>query len=104
MTATSLDMERYTSVFERIESQRGGPNWLRAVRRAGIDRFTSVGFPTTRQEEWRFTPIMPIAETSFELAQPDHDGLTTDSIPAGLYDDSAGPRIVFINGQIAREL
>ncbi len=27
--------------------------------------FGAQGFPTTRDEEWRFTPVTPIAETAF---------------------------------------
>src|SRR5437870_9077170 len=102
MIATSPEIERYTSLFEQLESQTGGPNWLKAIRRAGIDRFASVGFPTTRHEEWRFTPISPIIETSFEPARFSHD--TSGSVESRLYDDSAGARIVFVNGCYSREL
>ena len=39
-----------------------GPDWLEPVRRAAIDRFAATGFPTARDEEWRFTPVGPIAQ------------------------------------------
>ena len=29
----------------------------------GAARFAALGFPTVRQEEWRFTNVAPIAET-----------------------------------------
>ena len=38
-----------------------------AARRcgAGASAFAAVGFPTTRQEDWRFTNVAPIAEAPF---------------------------------------
>jgi Fe-S cluster assembly protein SufD len=44
------------------------PAWLKDLRERAIARFTAVGFPSTRQEEWRFTSVRPIAETPFTLS------------------------------------
>jgi len=40
-------------------------NWLTELRERGAVRFTEVGFPTPRQEAWRFTDVRPLAETAF---------------------------------------
>jgi len=40
-------------------------NWLTELRERGAARFAEVGFPTTRQEAWRFTDVRPVAEASF---------------------------------------
>ena len=40
-------------------------NWITELREKGAARFAEVGFPTTRQEAWRFTDVRPIAETSW---------------------------------------
>jgi len=49
----------YLSQFERLTSVRGTaePSWLRSLRRAALDRFRAQGFPTTRDEEFRATPV-----------------------------------------------
>src|SRR3954466_3051353 len=44
------------------------PEWLDALRRTAMERFAATGFPTTRDEEWRFTPVAPIARTSWPQA------------------------------------
>ena len=49
-------------------SDAPGPVWLRALRSAAAERFAAVGFPTRRNEEWRFTNVSPIVETPFALA------------------------------------
>jgi Fe-S cluster assembly protein SufD len=39
--------------------------WLAALRQSAFARFTALGFPTTRDEEWRFTNVAPIARGAF---------------------------------------
>jgi len=39
-------------------------NALSATRAAALDRFLARGFPTTRQEDWKYTDLEPIAEIS----------------------------------------
>ena len=43
--------------------------WLRSVREEGIAKFSELGFPTPRDEDWRFTNVAPIARAEFELTR-----------------------------------
>jgi Fe-S cluster assembly protein SufD len=43
-------------------------DWLEPVRRRAMDRFAATGFPTAREEEWRFTPVTPITQTPWRQA------------------------------------
>jgi Fe-S cluster assembly protein SufD len=45
-----------------------GPEWLEPIRRSAMDCFGQTGFPTAREEEWRFTPVTPLAQTSWHPA------------------------------------
>ena len=50
----------------------GGSATLLARRREAFDRFARRGFPTVKDEEWRFTPVAPIARTPWRLGtKPD---------------------------------
>lgn len=42
--------------------------WLQQWRDAAFQQFAELGFPTTHDEEWRFTNVAPIARTSFRVA------------------------------------
>src|SRR6266436_102017 len=42
------------------------PPWLREIREAASERFAELGFPTTRDEDWRFTNVAPLARISFD--------------------------------------
>ena len=48
--------------FTRVE-QAGGP--LLPLRKAGLARFAERGFPTTHDEDWRFTSLKPLIDLPF---------------------------------------
>ncbi len=49
------------------------PAAVKALRRLGIERFAALGFPTLRQEDWRFTNVAPVARGTFVRPQTDPD-------------------------------
>jgi Fe-S cluster assembly protein SufD len=79
------------------------PDWLRDIRSGAIARFERLGFPTMKQEAWRFTSVAPIAEGAFELAQAPARVLTLDDIRPFLLLE-AGYRLVFVDGFFQRSL
>jgi Fe-S cluster assembly protein SufD len=58
-------IETYRGEFARLPV---GPEWLQSLRKQGIARFEALGFPTTKNEDWHFTSVAPIAERSFRLS------------------------------------
>jgi Fe-S cluster assembly protein SufD len=42
--------------------------WVQALREEAFERFSRAGFPTTRDEEWRFTNVAPIARANWRVA------------------------------------
>ena len=57
----SAHVARYLAEYQsaKLPSQ---PPWLARTREAALANFERLGFPSTRHEEWRFTPVGPIAE------------------------------------------
>ncbi len=93
----------YLSTFERLDRGRGNePAWLRATRRAAAAAFGRLGFPTTRDEEWRFTNVSPIADTAFAPAPPSAVGRA--EIERFLIPGVEGPVLVFVDGRYAAGL
>ena len=78
---TASDTDRFVEVFAAFEQAlpASQPESLRQQRRQAIERFSHLGFPTLRQEEWRFTNVGPIARTPFNLDVA-VDGVTAASI------------------------
>jgi Fe-S cluster assembly protein SufD len=60
-TLSLSDRTAYTAGFAHaIEQDTGLPAWLTSVRRSAFDAFLEQGWPTTKQEDWRFTDVTPI--------------------------------------------
>ena len=71
------------------------------LRRSALERFRTLGFPTSRDEEWRFTSVASVAEGRFLLAR---DGVASlrpaDIAPVRLPTETAAT-LVFVNGRYA---
>src|SRR5687767_15309812 len=80
----------------------GGPRWLQDLRERGAARFAALGFPTVRDEEWRFTNVAPVASAEFQPADP-AASVTEKQLSALLYGD-APHRLVVVNGRYRPEL
>lgn len=79
------------------------PEWLEALHRRAAERFAAVGFPTSRDEEWRFTPVAPVAKTSWREA-PATAPLSLDELRPYLFGHPEWTRLVFVNGVYREEL
>jgi Fe-S cluster assembly protein SufD len=70
-----------------------GPDWLLQRRRAGLEHFAAVGFPTRRDEDWKYTDLKLVVRRSFSHAA----GITLEAPRIkGLH----GPCVVFVNGRL----
>lgn len=59
MTGASVEQQGYLEDFEKLAARasRNGGTWVGALRGRAMDRFRSLGFPTTRDEEWKYTSL-----------------------------------------------
>ena len=77
--------------------------WLATLRDEGVKRLRDVGFPTVRDEDWRYTNVRPILKEPFEIADAearvDPSFVLATAIPSLLCY-----RLVIVDGIIAREL
>ncbi len=65
MTAVSEQTGYWLADFTK---QPATEPWIQQLRDAAFQRFAELGFPTTHDEEWRFTNVAPIARTGFRVA------------------------------------
>lgn len=96
--ATEQKSNHFVADYERLEQTRAGQSWFEPVRKAAIAHFSDQGFPTTRDEEWRFTNVSEIARTTFRLAGPPASPVSLDALRPYLFAEPAHTRLVFVNG------
>ena len=110
MTELTQPIRSYIAAFERLEQGLNGTSdsAIHQVRRNAIQRFAEMGFPTTRQEEWKYTSVAAIAGRSFTMAevyQPGGlSGKEFERIERGLFGEPPDNRLVFVDGRHAADL
>lgn len=105
MNQTLAEKDHYLSVFERSERRGAGPAWLQPLRREAISRFGVLGFPTTKDEEWRYTNVSPILRFPFRPAPRETGESAALAAVEGATAIALPPhRLVFVNGHYAPKL
>jgi Fe-S cluster assembly protein SufD len=105
VTTAIQKVEGYLDSFSEFEKQAGGRNlaWLQKLRADAFARFCETGFPTTHDEDWRFTNVSAVARTQFTLAQRGRPNLSESDLRAWRVQEAAA-RLVFVNGYFVPEL
>jgi Fe-S cluster assembly protein SufD len=101
----------YRASFER---QPPAPDWLSALRKQGFEQFETLGFPTTKNEDWHFTSVAPIAEQTFHPAMVSSRDITSEGSTAGVvaradlerfnFGQPQWHTFVFVNGEFSEDL
>ena len=105
IAATQQQLGNYLESFSGFAQSAVGHQlpWLRKLREDAFARFCEVGFPTTNDEDWRFTNASPIANTPFELARNKRISLTLEQL-APYRLPGAACQLIFVNGRFAADL
>jgi Fe-S cluster assembly protein SufD len=103
LTASRERVGTSLPVLERAALGRASePEWLLSARRDAAAAFDRIGFPTTRDEEWRFTNVAPIA--AIPWAEAPSVPISREDVARVVVPGLAGPVMVFVNGRYAPAL
>ena len=81
------------------------PDWLEPIRREAMERFARTGFPAARDEEWRFTPVGPIAQGTWRPALGAGTAeLTREQLAPFVFGQADWTTLVFVNGVYSEAL
>ena len=97
-------MELVAGKFAALAAS-SGPSWLTPLRHAGMTSFAGQGFPSLRDEDWRFTNVAPLAKLHFQpAAEVVANGIQSKTLADSVFAGLTGHRLVFVNGFFAPEL
>lgn len=100
--ATTQVAEKLQPWIAALESRpQSSTRWLQELRDKSAARFAALGFPTVRDEDWRFTNVSPIASAEFQTAG---DARVSQSELDSLPYTTARYRITVVNGRFSPEL
>ena len=105
METVSHEKDLYPAHFERLqESLHQEPSWMLQRRRQAIDYFSDYGFPSPRDEEWKYTDVAPVGQIAFQPAGNGQTQITRHRLDLLPFADIQCPRMVFVNGFFSSSL
>jgi Fe-S cluster assembly protein SufD len=69
---------------------------VRRIRAQAADRFNTLGWPTTRLEEWKYTSLASLAGIDWKSGQQ----LPDDRSTASVFGDKPIAELMFVNGEL----
>ena len=99
----------YSAAFSALQERAsaGDSSWVQRVRQNAFTRFEELGFPTTNQEEWKYTNVAPIAKAKFEPVSESLEVTATldaTRLQEFSYEEARRSQLVFVNGFYRSEL
>ena len=79
------------------------PAWLAEARVAALQWVGEHGFPTHKDEDWKYTGLAPILAVPFDAATVASGIRVTAEMIDEAAVDLGGPRLVFVNGHFSSE-
>lgn len=93
--------EQYRELIPHLPGQH--LPWLQALRSEAMERFAAGGFPSPREEEWKYTNIAPIEKKLFQPAPMGEPGAADPELLAR-YRLADAWSLVFVDGLFAANL
>lgn len=96
---------RYLAEYESIAPSLPGQNlpWLQQLRSDALQAFSATGFPSPREEEWRYTNVSGIEKKLFSVpANQAASDVSADFLKAYQLPDAWS--VVLVNGRFSAEL
>lgn len=88
-------------LFEQIQQQK---NSLSAERATALDKFLQTGFPTKKDEEYKYTNLKEITEREYNFLPKESHNIGREQLNNLHLGEENFDWIVFINGKIHKEL
>ncbi len=103
---TKVSGSLYTQLIKTYEDNlpSSGLHSLDEIRRQAFDRFKQTGFPTVKNEDWKYTPVQSLVSQAYELGAE-----TLTASPKAAIDRASIPqldayRVVMVDGQYRSDL
>ncbi|MPZ14031.1 MAG: Fe-S cluster assembly protein SufD [Chloroflexi bacterium] len=112
MLQVAREKEQFLSAYEALQRNvlPPEPAWLRETRQRALTRFEDLHFPTTRDEDWKYTSVAPIVETPFQPILdgapdlPEADAARLTRVRALAPDARGWTQLVIVDGRVAPNL
>ncbi len=95
---------RYDADFAALEKRLNGESssHIHTLRREGMERFARLGFPSTDDEEWKYTNVAPFVSIPYRpIFDPREPGIAKADLGRMVVRGLDGFRLVFVDGHFS---
>ena len=105
MSQAIKEESAYGEAFREFAARavEGEPAWVARLREGAFARFEELGFPTTDDEEWKYTNVAPVARAEFMPAEGSTK-LESETVEPFVSAEAKQSSLVFVDGIFSREL
>ena len=96
------EKEPYLAAIRAALDSGAPSSWLARRRATAAARFEALSFPSTRDEEWKYTSVAAIENGGFNLLPPAVPAAAAELVAAHALPD--GHLLVFVDGRLAPAL
>jgi Fe-S cluster assembly protein SufD len=109
VTEIASGQNSYQQAFLALQESHQGERvaWLERLRANAMDRFAELGFPSVKDEEWKYTNVAPIAAVDFKpalLQTAAKSELEAEALARFRCVETAQSELVFLNGILRNDL
>ena len=90
--------EKLVSSFIAFENQVDIDSYVHDIRTEAIKNFESIGFPTKKNESWKYTSLKQVLDTDYSIFPSKNTALVYSKIEKYLIDDIDSYKIIFVDG------
>ena len=93
--------------WEALYPQQGevaAPGWAKRLRESAFDRFREIGFPSVKEEEWKYTNVAPLTKIDFSPVTPHDSAVTAEDVARLGCVEAQNSQLVFVNGVLRKDL
>jgi len=94
-------IENYGQQFAQLDHCE---EWISGLRLQGLTNLSQVGFPTTGDENWRYTNIKPLLKQAFNIVTHAQTNISAEQISAFEIEGFDSLKIVVVDGHFNTEL
>ncbi len=93
----------YNTDFQKSLENSNQPEWLKNLRREAFEYFTENGFPTVKNEEWKYTNVGEVVSSQLSVVSCKESEI--EHLKSEILDEiEIGNRLVFVDGNFNSEL
>ena len=96
--------EKLLSSFIAFENQTNIDSYVHDIRSKAIKQFESIGFPSKKLENWKYTSLKNLLNTDYSVLPEINNVLEFKNIKKYLIDDIDSYKIIFVDGKYCSHL